>query len=484
MLKRLEIKVLWLIILLGGMWACQKPVSYAPDGDLVFSGDSIKFDTLFTTVQSPTRRLMFYNKASALQISEIYIEGGDNSAFELILDGVRGQAHKDFQIRGGDSAYAFVRMRKKVQVDSDITDRLIFKYGSRTTAIPLFARVLNAYLFGDTIIGKSTIFPTDKPIVVDGGVLIDSGATVTIPAGAKMYFSARKDKNYNFNSYIAVNQGSLKVQGVANNPVLFTNFRLDSVYQESPGQWQGLIFLKESYDNEIDYALIKNGSIGIRVDSLSLTPSPKVRINQTTIRNMSNYGILGLGNYNNITGPPAFIATNTLVHDCGQCAVAVAIGGSYALVNCTLANYGTFGLRRSAPSFAATNYYETESGAVQVFPLQVYLENCIIWGNLEDEVGIRDLKAGQPASFQFKNCLMRSKLKADAFATGVFEQIFSNCLFNQDPKFKDSFKRDYRLTSGSPAIDSGNSVPLLYDLAGKNRPIGNGYDIGAYEFEP
>jgi hypothetical protein len=41
---------------------------------------------------------------------------------------------------------------------------------------------------------------------------------------------------------------------------------------------------------------------------------------------------------------------------------------------------------------------------------------------------------------------------------------------------------DFRLQSGSPAIDRGLSLPLVtVDFAGAPRPQGSGYDIGAYE---
>ncbi|MGD9851194.1 MAG: choice-of-anchor Q domain-containing protein [Nitrospirales bacterium] len=59
----------------------------------------------------------------------------------------------------------------------------------------------------------------------------------------------------------------------------------------------------------------------------------------------------------------------------------------------------------------------------------------------------------------------------------------SNNLSGTDPLFVDVSSADYHLLSGSPAIDAGISlsdVPKDYD--DNVRPIGNSYDIGAFEF--
>ena len=44
---------------------------------------------------------------------------------------------------------------------------------------------------------------------------------------------------------------------------------------------------------------------------------------------------------------------------------------------------------------------------------------------------------------------------------------------------------DFHLTTGSVAIDVGLNLTangLTKDFEGKDRPVGNGFDIGAYEF--
>ncbi len=63
--------------------------------------------------------------------------------------------------------------------------------------------------------------------------------------------------------------------------------------------------------------------------------------------------------------------------------------------------------------------------------------------------------------------------------------VSMNNIENQDPRFVDPKRgepSDFRLTSGSPAIDAGiaEQAPKT-DMEGKPRPQGRGCDIGAYE---
>ena len=57
----------------------------------------------------------------------------------------------------------------------------------------------------------------------------------------------------------------------------------------------------------------------------------------------------------------------------------------------------------------------------------------------------------------------------------------------QDPEFVSTdltMPNFFRLSAGSPAIDVGAMVPVYQDFAGTPRPVGAGWDIGAYEYAP
>jgi predicted outer membrane repeat protein len=53
--------------------------------------------------------------------------------------------------------------------------------------------------------------------------------------------------------------------------------------------------------------------------------------------------------------------------------------------------------------------------------------------------------------------------------------------FGANPGFVNPGGGDYRLAYGSPAVDAGIDLGIVEDLDGHRRPIGAGFDIGAYE---
>ena len=103
-----------------------------------------------------------------------------------------------------------------------------------------------------------------------------------------------------------------------------------------------------------------------------------------------------------------------------------------------------------------------------------------------------------PTNFEYTNCLFYDN-GFDPFvpANGSFPPLgqwplvqgfsnnvagtFSNCIVNMNPLFTNANSGDYSLSLLSPCIDSGIVVPINDDFIGNMRPIGNGFDIGAYE---
>jgi len=86
---------------------------------------------------------------------------------------------------------------------------------------------------------------------------------------------------------------------------------------------------------------------------------------------------------------------------------------------------------------------------------------------------------------QLWNSVLWNDGTAYALNTGA---TFAYCLYAADPVFIDAANGNYRLSAGSPAINTGSNSPTgglrTFDLDGSPRPFGSIADIGAYEWRP
>ncbi len=98
----------------------------------------------------------------------------------------------------------------------------------------------------------------------------------------------------------------------------------------------------------------------------------------------------------------------------------------------------------------------------------------------------------------YNNVIANSKPSALKLGHRNTRAVTHNCIGNNQqggdtgqhaiqkaPRFKQPDKGDFNLLPGSPCIDTGISTGApSYDLTGKKRPQGKGYDRGAYEYSP
>jgi hypothetical protein len=466
---------------------CEKPDNFNSFGHLAFSTDTVKFDTLFTQTLSPTRRLTIYNRLSGgLEISEVFLAKGATSVFEIIINGDTRQFQTHVRINPRDSILAFIKLKAEVEKNTDYFDFLVFRFKDRKEQrVVLYAHVLDAYFFRDTVLTEAiTTLPNDKPIVVDGYIYVSPGTTLNIMPGTELYFSSATAFDRAGNRYMRsmmIIDGNLQAIGTFSRPVLFTNFRLgkgyrDKSYQDESGQWNGLIFTKFSQGNRLKNVILQNGSVGIRCDSVSLTLEPKLTLENTLIKNMANFCLLGLGfdSTRVRAAPPSIIATNVLAYNAGQNVVGLFGGGKYIFSNCTFSSFANFQSRSRSAVLGWTNYLrDANNRIIARYPSDITVQNCILWGSREDEF-IADLAANVWTQLVFTHNLLRTK-----------RQDFSSTnLINIDPLFVNAFTGNYRLKKESLAIDKGiqNDFTPLTDIEGKTRPKGQAPDIGAYEF--
>lgn len=129
MKRFLQITISVMSVLLA---ACSEDADFSasPSLRLEFSRDTIAFDTLFTTVGSPTAGLVVRNRNSdALRISNVRLGSGGDSGFSVLVDGQYGSSMNDLEIRGKDSIFVYAAVeleRNGADVPLMVKDSLIF----------------------------------------------------------------------------------------------------------------------------------------------------------------------------------------------------------------------------------------------------------------------------------------------------------------------------------------------------------------------
>jgi len=196
--------------------SCRKDFSTIPNfGNLEFSKDTIFLDTIFTNIGSATYNLKVYNSGSnAITIPRIQLENGTSSNYRLNVDGVPGKEFNDVDILAKDSIFVFVETTVNIANKPNplYTDKILFDNGTNQQAVNLVTLVEDAtFIFPGkdaismkidslTLDGKPTAikgrflndseltFTKIKPTVIYGYAAIPANKTLTIEAGAKVYF--------------------------------------------------------------------------------------------------------------------------------------------------------------------------------------------------------------------------------------------------------------------------------------------------------
>jgi hypothetical protein len=463
---------------LGLFFSCKKDKLITdPSVKLEFSQDSVLFDTIFTTLGSTTKFFKVYNNNSQrINISNIRLARGDASPYRINADGVPGKSINDIEIDAHDSIFLFVEVTVDPVNQNNplvIRDSILFETNGNLQDVDLEAFGQDAYFHlpdnkivflsgGVLYYGYepcSSTWLADKPHVVFGYRVVDSTCTLTIDPGAKVHF------HQNGGIWV-LPYGTIKVNGQFGQEVIFQGDRLEPEYADLPGQWDRIWINEGSKNNVINYAILKNGFIGIQHEVIENLSAPmKLNLNNTIIQNMSGWGIFT--RHGNITG------YNDLVSNCGKNLALFSLGGSYKFYHSTFANFWNKEERTDVAVYL--NDYDAVNGGVPMD--SCYFINCIIDGSLGNELSIDSVSPGIGFNYVFENTLVRTTVN-----TGGTR--FISCVVNQGAGFLDPNLYDFRINSGSGGKDKGKvSVGALYstDLKNSSRTADTAPDCGAYE---
>lgn len=464
---------LFVVITIIIAFSCQKDeYTTSSDAKLKFSVDTITFDTIFTTVGSTTKRLMVYNPHKEwIRISSIYLANGEASFFKLNIDGKSSRNTSNIELAPKDSLYIFI----EVTIDPNnsntplvVTDSIIFITNGNHQDVDLRAWGQDVHIYRGDILSTQT-WVADKPYLIIDSVIIDSNNTLTIEAGATIHFHKRS---------VMLVRGDLQVNGNRDNPIVFRGDRLDDAvsgipYDYLPEQWGGIVFFHTSTNNNIQYAVIKNGIYGFLMEIGS-----EVNIENTIIDNHSYAGIYAVN--------ATLSVKNCVITNCGYYNVLIIAGGNYEFYHSTIANYYIHGPRKD-PAIAITNYIIVDEEIFYGDLEKAFFGNCIIYGNNKNELGFSSIDEGE-FNYTFDHCLIKL---TDTTDMNLDEDAFRDITYNEDPKFKQidpyNYSYNFELDTLSPAKDKGSfafiaTQPVLQsDILGNPRPADRYPDLGAYE---
>jgi len=291
------------------------------------------------------------------------------------------------------------------------------------------------------------------------------------------------------NAQLIVN-GTVKMEGTVENPVVFRGSRTDYMvtipYDLIPGQWGGIYFAPDSYDNVLENVRIRNGKYGINMDVCDDPSRSKLSMKNVILTNVS--GTLLEAVNCNIT------AENCELSNANGALLNIT-GGSCTFTQCTIVNYypsnPQVGWANSDNetvilSDAVMNPDGTNSN-YPVINAQFY--NSIIWGAKYASTSAIQIIAADSIPYLFKNCLIPN---GEPDGTQVIDCIFqaTDSLFQKvDPNdlinnaWYPSF--DFHLRKSSPARDMGDveiAAQVPYDMDGYYRLTDGKPDLGAYEY--
>ncbi|MFC4213112.1 right-handed parallel beta-helix repeat-containing protein [Pedobacter lithocola] len=414
-----------LIILVSG---CRKDERISTDVNtkLTISNTSILFDTIFTSIGSTTKNIKILNKNNeALNISEIKLSGGASSPFALNINGLNLSSRNNLILNGKDSLNIFV----KVTINPDakttpflVQDSIIISSNGNRQTIQLLAYGQNAVFINNGIINTNTTWNKNLPYIINGTINILNGATLTIQPGAKIYF--HKDAEMNI-------EGFLNASGNYAEPILFCSDRLETIYSNEPGQWKG-IYINKTGNGLIKNATIKNASVGITSDSLSVNSSSKLIVSNCVIKNMQVAAYVG--NHSEL------LAFNNLFYNCGNYLIYAIGGGNYNIKQNTFAGFNPNFPRKTA-ALTFSDYLNNKA----YNKLQIELANNIIWGSLNNELDIMKKTSAIVQLNIFNNLIKTS--------SSSYNQ--NGNLINSDPLFNSFSLENYNVSASSVAIKKG-----------------------------
>lgn len=440
-----------------------------PSHLLSFSTGIVKFDTIFTDKGTATMTFRVYNRNSrAVRIESVRLADAGRSGFYINVDGEKGPDIGPIELSARDSLYVFVEANIDPTDEATpflVKDSIVFLTNGVRQDVKLEAYGQNAVVYrGGKIFTTDTTLTRERPFLIYDSLVVSAGATLTLTEGTSLYLH---DK-----AYIHID-GRMLAEGSDSLRVVLRGDRTDNVFPNLPydyysGQWGGVRFGTESYDNRWEYVDMHGSSWGIRIDSSDVT-RPKLTLQHSIIHNAASHLISA--SYAQLSG------YNCQLTNAGGALLHLTACRS-EWIHCTVSNLYNWDII-SAPALTLMAHAPADTVAPEQQP-RFFMANSIFTSR-STLMEPADIK-GLPITFD--HCLLQ--------VSGENDENFIDCLWGQDPLFVatgEEYLFDFRITGSSPAREAGSTAYLndstATDLYGQPRPTdGTRPDIGASNYTP
>lgn len=415
------------------MTACTDSDSFtvSTSARLSFSEDTIRFDTLFSTVPSATQTFWVRNESSdGIRILTARLERNNQSGYRVNVDGTYlDPVGSDFEVRKGDSILVFVEVttrENRLEEPQLVEDNLIFTLESGVEQrVNLRTYSWDAQKLTDLVIRQDTVIESRVPIIVYGqGIRVEQGATLTL-------------RNTEF--YFHDGAGIDALGNVMAEKCLFRGDRLDRMFSYLPydrvsGQWRGINLSSSDGYNLFTDCEIRNAVDAVVCDSTTLY------LYNTVVHNSSGEGLSA--------------RHSTVVVD--YCQFSNTFGDCLGLFGCeasiqhsTLAQFYPFSANRGF----ALHFVNTE------LPMALVCTNTLVTGYADDVVLGEVADTTVVFDYRFADCLLRTPKVEDEerFERIIWETPKDSVQGKQHFRTvdEDNLYYDFALDSISPAFQNG-----------------------------
>lgn len=479
-------------------------VSDDPSLRLSFSCDTLRFDTVFTTVGSATKSVMIYNpNPNAVVISKV--TQAQREYFHINLDGENNlDLLKDIRINGEDSLILFVNVYINPQDKNNpvlVEDALVFETNGNTQTL-----VLEAY--GQDVekirnqARKTTVenftFTAVKPYLIYDTMQV-TGDLVMFP-GARLYF--HQGASLIAEGVIQIGHPYSSTPQPPSSRILCAGDRIDNLFDSVPyaysaGSWDGL-YIRHQVGGPDKYSIdgldLISATHGLQVINEDSTialqahhsPSgaqPTIHISNSRIHNQAGNG-LTIRHIN-------ALVTNTEVSNCGQYCVYL-MGGKHTFIHSTIASFfNSTNVRiQSTSNIGRTAVYVDNADSLPKVTAEFI--NCVITG-----LGSQNLCWADTIDETYEGRIFGNYLKSDSLPaylpispsahqpSNIYwtaedtAQVFVNTYF----EYKKYDYYDFHLAELSPARGIADSaIATLYPTDKEGLPrIPSLSNAGCYE---